>query len=64
MDKKLLQGWLKAGIMEEGQYAPSPSGTPQGGILSPVLANMALDGMFDLLKNHNLLRGKKVNLIR
>ena len=50
--------------MEEGQYAPSPSGTPQGGILSPVLANMALDGMFDLLKNHNLLKGKKVNLIR
>ena len=49
MDKRLLQGRLQAGIMEEGKYASSPSGTPQGGILSPVLEHV---------------KGNKVNLIR
>ena len=64
MDKKLLKAWLKSGIMERGKYKPTIAGTPQGGIISPVLANMALDGLEAILKNEKSLRGKKVHLIR
>ena len=64
MDKKLLKAWLKSGIMERGKYKPTLAGTPQGGIISPVLANMALDGIEAILKNDKSLKGKKVNLIR
>lgn len=49
MDKKILRKWLKAGYMEAGNIYPTQSGTPQGGIISPLLANMALDGLGKLL---------------
>ncbi|EIP9335860.1 group II intron reverse transcriptase/maturase, partial [Salmonella enterica] len=45
MDKCILRKWLKAGIIEKGTFSETLSGTPQGGIISPVLANMALDGL-------------------
>jgi RNA-directed DNA polymerase len=45
MDKQILRGWLKAGYLEKGQLYPTTEGTPQGGIISPILANLALDGM-------------------
>ena len=66
MDKRLLSRWLKAGIMEKGKYHPIKAGTPQGGILSPVLANMALTGMERILKGNKILRqrGTKVNVSR
>ena len=50
MDKSILRKWLKAGFMELGSFNPTNAGTPQGGIVSPVLANMALDGLQTLLK--------------
>jgi RNA-directed DNA polymerase len=40
-----LRQWLKAGVIEKGFYSPTETGTPQGGVLSPLLANVALDGM-------------------
>ncbi len=40
-----ISRWLKAGVVELGQYSSTESGTPQGGIISPLLANIALDGM-------------------
>jgi len=43
--KRLIKGWLKAGVMEEGNLIPSEEGTPQGGVISPLLANIALHGM-------------------
>jgi len=45
MDKKILQQWLKAGFVENKQLFPTTQGTPQGGIISPTLANMTLDGL-------------------
>jgi RNA-directed DNA polymerase len=43
--KKLVEKWLKAGVMEKGQYSETTAGTPQGGVISPLLANIALHGM-------------------
>lgn len=43
--RKLIHQWLKAGYMEDGAFYQSEAGTPQGGIISPLLANIALHGM-------------------
>lgn len=40
-----VRGWLKAGILENGEVFPSERGTPQGGVISPLLANIALHGL-------------------
>jgi RNA-directed DNA polymerase len=45
MDKIVLKQWLKAGFMEEKVFKDTPEGTPQGGIASPTLANITLDGL-------------------
>jgi len=39
---KLIRGWLKAGVMEDGLYAETITGTPQGGVVSPLLSNIYL----------------------
>jgi RNA-directed DNA polymerase len=44
-DRMILKKWLKAGYMEDRQLFPTNAGTPQGGIISPVLANIVLDGL-------------------
>ena len=41
----LIAQWLKAGYLEDGAWHPTVAGTPQGGIISPLLANIALHGM-------------------
>lgn len=48
-DTKVLEQWLKAGFVEKGMLFPTTEGCPQGGIISPVAANMVLDGLEDLL---------------
>lgn len=50
MDKTMLHEWLKAGVIHKGELQPTKSGTPQGGIISPVLANWALDGLESLIQ--------------
>ena len=50
MDKQLLRAWLTAGYWEEEQLFPTTAGTPQGGLISPLLANFVLDGMERVVK--------------
>ncbi|MDQ2732435.1 MAG: group II intron reverse transcriptase/maturase [Armatimonadota bacterium] len=64
-DRRLLKKWLKAGFMEKQVVYATEEGTPQGGIISPVLANLALDGLqAKLRKQLPTWSGKKVNLVR
>ena len=42
----MIPGWLKAGVFEAGKgFAPTVEGTPQGGVISPCLLNVALHGL-------------------
>jgi len=41
----MVAGWLAAGVIEQGRFAPTEEGTPQGGVVSPLLLNIALHGM-------------------
>jgi RNA-directed DNA polymerase len=41
----LVAAWLKAGVVDRGHFAPTERGSPQGGVISPVLMNVALHGM-------------------
>ena len=43
--RDLVRQWLKAGVFEDGGFAPTREGTPQGGVVSPLLMNVALHGM-------------------
>jgi RNA-directed DNA polymerase len=45
---RLVGKWLKAGILEDGQWSASEEGTPQGAVISPLLANVYLHYVFDL----------------
>lgn len=63
MEKKILKKWLKSGFIEHKRLFPTESGTPQGGIISPLLANMTLDGLEREIKKHTR-RSDKVNFIR
>src|SRR5260370_37108897 len=45
---RLIQKWLKAGVSEEGQWSETTVGTPQGAVVSPLLANIYLHYVFDL----------------
>jgi len=63
MDRKVLHAWLKAGYVEKGRLYPTKDGTPQGGVISPLLANMTLDGLESAIKR-SVPKGSKVNVIR
>ena len=62
LNKRILNQFLKAGYIYDGILYRNESGTPQGAIISPLLANMALDGIERLLEEH--FPGKKVHLVR
>jgi RNA-directed DNA polymerase len=63
MDKEILAKWLKAGFVEKGIRYPTRRRTPQGGIISPTLMNMVLDGLEEAVHN-SVPRRSRVNFIR
>jgi group II intron reverse transcriptase/maturase len=57
---KLIRQWLKAGVMEEGEVRHTILGSPQGGVISPLLANIYLDALDGIWERHCLQLGKLV----
>ena len=73
MDTQVLGKWLRSGFIENQTWFATEEGTPQGAIISPTLANMALDGLEELLNQafprkrqagSTLMRHPKVHLVR
>ena len=75
MDKRIMKQFLKSGYIYEGELFPTETGSPQGGAISSLYANMTLDGLEKVIqdKYHRNSKGKienhfraktKVNLIR
>lgn len=63
MDRAILRAWLQAGYLQGAVFYATEEGTPQGGIASPVLANLALDGLEQVARGAVPPRSK-VNVVR
>jgi RNA-directed DNA polymerase len=71
MDKRVLKQWLKSGVIDKRQFKRTDEGTPQGGVISPTLANITLNGFERSLEkflNQKLgvkpTKRQKVHLVR
>ena len=47
--RQQIKAWLKSGVLDQGAFSKTDMGTPQGGVISPLLANIALDGLERML---------------
>ena len=55
-----IRAWLKSGVLDRGDWVPTNEGTPQGGVISPLLANIALHGLEEYIKQWaETWKGKK-----
>lgn len=63
--KRSIRQWLKAGVMDKGVSESTEAGTPQGGVISPLLANVALHGMIESVVNNfpniRMINGKRLS---
>ena len=64
--RRQIRAWLKAGVMDGKQLFPTSEGTPQGGVISPLLANIALHGMEERIKKEfpkrdTSIKGKRIS---
>jgi RNA-directed DNA polymerase len=58
--REMIRAWLKAGVMERGEFSPTEDGVPQGGVVSPLLLNVVLHGMEQAagVRYHHTSRGE------
>lgn len=61
--RELIRGWLQAGVIENGRFTSTREGTPQGGVISPLLLNVALHGM-EQAAGVRYEPGKRANKVR
>ena len=52
MNKRILAKWLRCGFIDHGTLYPTTAGVPQGGIISPVISNLVLDGLEAVVQRH------------
>ena len=65
INKTILKKWLKSGYIEKNRLFPTQKGTPQGGVISPMIMNMVLDGLETIIMNKfPRWKRQKVNFIR
>lgn len=57
--RRVIESWLKAGVFTGEVFEPTEAGTPQGGVISPLLANIALHGLEDLFHEWALVGGER-----
>ena len=65
--RKQIKSWLKSGVLDQGEIFPTIEGTPQGGVISPLLANIALHGMEERVKQfvgNSINQRKEISFIR
>ncbi len=60
--RKQIRAWLKAGVMEKRSLYPTDEGTPQGGVISPLLANIALHGLEETVMEMGKTQSEKRKL--
>lgn len=65
MNKRVLKAWLECGFIEERKYFPTTQGVPQGGIISPIIGNLVLDGLEKIVhKGAKYRKRNGINFIR
>ena len=62
--RRVIKAWLKAGVIDTGVFEETPRGTPQGGVASPLLMNIALHGMETALLNAYRTKADRPQLVR
>lgn len=65
MNKQVLSRWFHSGFIDCGVWFPTTSGVPQGGVVSPVIGNLVLDGLEKVVQGHKRFRRKhQINFVR
>jgi RNA-directed DNA polymerase len=64
IDKKILRQWLHSGVITDHKFEKTRQGTPQGGIISPTIANMVLDGLEKVIRDTAAWKNTNLNFVR
>jgi len=64
IEKKVLKQWLRSGVINDRIFEKTEQGTPQGGIISPTIANMVLDGLEKVVRDTAASRNTSLNFVR